>query len=125
MSHFTSIHTQIKDVAALRDACQEMGLQLLEREQARGYGGVLRPGEYVIRLKGPYDIALNRQADGTYDLTTDWWNGHVQQEVGPNFGRLVQQYGVHKTIREAHRKGYSVTRQTLKDGAIKLCIQGR
>ena len=43
-------------------------------------------GDYVIRLKGPYDIALNQQPDGTFGLTADLWNGHVEKEVGQNYG---------------------------------------
>ena len=124
MSHFSTIHTQIRDIEALRAACAELGLGLSENSQARGYNDNRVPGEVIIRLNGPYDIALNRQADGSYGLTADWWNGHVEREVGANYGRLLQLYGVHKATREARRKGYSVRRQPLKDGSIKLCIEG-
>jgi hypothetical protein len=124
MSHFTSIQTQIKDIAALRAACTELGVELLENAVARGYGSNTNKGDYVIKLKGPYDIALNRQPDGTYGLTTDWWDGHVEKEVGANYGRLLQLYGVHKARIEAQRKGYTVRRQTLGDGSIKLVLGG-
>lgn len=124
MSHFTTIQTQIRDEAALRAACAELGVELIANAQARGYGLNRRTGDYVIRLKGPYDIAVNRQPDGAFGLTTDWWDGHVAREVGPRFGRLLQLYGVHKARIEAQRKGYTVQRQTLGDGAIKLVIGG-
>ena len=124
MSHFTTIQTQVRDIEALRAACAELGLGLCENGQARGYNDNRVPGEVVIRLKGPYDIALNRQADGSYGMTADWWNGHVEREVGANYGRLLQLYGVHKATREARHKGYSVRRQPLTDGSIKLCIEG-
>ncbi len=122
MSHFTTIETQIRDLAALREACRELGLELTENTDARGYGGQIRRGDHVIRLHGPYDIALNRQQNGTLGLTTDWWAGHVEKEVGANYGRLLQLYGVHKARIEARRKGYSVRRQTLGNGSIKLTI---
>lgn len=124
MSHFTSIQTQIRDIEALRSACAEMGLLVLQNTYARGYRSNQHKGEYVIKLKGPYDIALNKQPDATYGLTTDWWHGHVEKEVGKDYGRLLQLYGVHKASREARRKGYSVQRKQLKDGSIKLCIGG-
>ena len=124
MSHFTTIQCQIKDIAALRDACQELGLELIENADARGYGTNRRTGDFVIKLKGPYDIALNRQPDGAYGLTTDWWEGHVEREVGGNFGRLLQLYGVYKATREARRKGYMVQRKQQPDGAIRLVIGG-
>ena len=78
----------------------------------------------MIALKGPYDIAVNRQANGTFQLTTDWYQEHVEQQVGKNFSRLLQLYGVHKTSLEARRKGYMVTRQSLKNGSIKVMITG-
>ena len=124
MSHFTTIETQIKDIEALRSACNELGLTLAQNAQARGYGGIKQQGEYVIVLKGPYDIALNRQANGSYQLSTDWWDRHVENEVGKNFGKLLQSYGVCKTAMEALRKGYMVTRQGLKNGSVKVVITG-
>ena len=122
MSHFTTIKTQIKDVEALRSAVNELGLQLLANTEARGYISNKTKGDYVIRLKGPYDVALNQQPDGTYGLTTDWWDGHVEKEVGSNFGRLLQLYGVHKATVEAKKKGYSVLRRHQPNGSIKLIL---
>jgi hypothetical protein len=124
MSHFTTIKTQIKDIAALTAACKEMSLTLLQNATARGYEQNTRPGDYVIQLNGPYDIALNQQPDGTYGLTTDWWSGHVEKEVGKDYGRLLQLYGVHKASLEAKKKGYSVLRQAKQDGSIKLVLMG-
>jgi hypothetical protein len=124
MSHFTSIQTQIKDIEALREACAELGLELLPHAEARGYGSTVHRGEFIIRLKGPYDVALNRQTDSTYGLTTDWWDGHVEKEVGNNYGRLLQLYAVHKTAREARKRGLSVQRTLRTDGSIKLTIGG-
>ena len=69
MSHFTTVTTQIKDITALRCACRELGIEVLESAQARGYSTNTTRGDYVLRLKGPYDIALNKQPDGTYGLT--------------------------------------------------------
>ncbi len=124
MSHFTTIKTQIRDIEALRAACTELGLVLLQNADARGYYTQKQHGDYVIRLKGPYDIAVSRQSDDTFGLTTDWFNGHVEQEVGPGCGRVLQLYGVHKASREARRKGLSVLRQPQRNGAIKLILVG-
>ena len=124
MSHFTTIKTQIRDVEALRMAVKELGLTLAENASARGYASNETKGDYVIRLKGPYDVALNRTEGGAYGLTTDWWDGHVEKEVGANFGRLLQLYGVHKTMIESRKRGRLVRRQTQGDGSIKLTIGG-
>ncbi len=122
MSHFTTIKTQIKDIEALRAACQELGLTLLQSAEARGYYENKTKGDYVVRLKGPYDIALNQQPDRSFGLTADLWNGHVEQEVGPGYGKLLQLYGVHKASREARQRGHLVRRSQQHDGSIKLFI---
>ena len=126
MSHFVTIQTQIRDIAALEDACAELGLELLRNAEARGYANQTRRGDLVIRLKGPYDIAANRESEAAdsepYTLTTDWWGGHVEKEVGPNYGRLLQLYGVHKTMREATKKRLRVTRRQETDGSIRLTL---
>jgi hypothetical protein len=124
MSHFTEITTQIKDIEALRLACQELGLNLLQNAEARGYYDNKTKGDYVIQLKGPYDIALNKQPDGTFGITSDLWNGHVEKEVGQGYGKLLQLYGVHKATMEARKKGLSVLRRQKQDGSIKLVLMG-
>lgn len=124
ISHFTEIKTQIKDIEALRLASQELGVSLVPNTKARGYYDKKTKGEFVIELKGPYDIALNQQPDGTYGLTADLWQGHVEQEVGKGYGKLIQLYGVHKASIEARKKGLSVLRRQQPNGAIKLVLMG-
>lgn len=124
MSHFATVQTQIRDAAALRAACSELGLALEDNAVARGYGTNKVKGDLVIRLKGPYDIAVIKQDDGNYGLTTDWWGGHVEREVGKDYGRLLQLYAVHKAQAEARRKGLTCRRQSLGDGSVKLVIGG-
>ena len=126
MSHFTTIQTQIRDIDALLCACVDLGLKLQPDFHCRGYAGVTRRAPYVIQLKGPYDIAVDPspEKDGSYGLTTDWWDGHVAKEVGIGYGRLLQAYGVHKTIREAHSRGLRSTRKVEADGSILLTLEG-
>jgi hypothetical protein len=124
MSHFTTIQTQIRDASALREACRELGIELIENAEARGYGSNKRKGDLVIKLHGPYDVSVNRQPDGSLGLTTDWWGKHVEKEVGKGYGKLLQLYGVCKAQAEAKRKGYTTRRQSLKDGSIKITIGG-
>jgi hypothetical protein len=124
MSHFTDIKTQIKDIQALRSACKELGLKLLQNAQARGYYENKAKGDFVIKLKGPYDIAVNQQKDGTFGLTADLYQGHVEGEVGAKYGKLLQLYGVHKATMAARKKGLSVFRRPQQNGAIKLVLLG-
>jgi hypothetical protein len=126
MSHFTTIQTQIRDIDALLCACVELGLKLQPEFHCRGYAGITRKAPYVIQLRGPYDIAVDPspEKDGTYGLTTDWWDGHVAKEVGEGYGRLLQAYGIHKTIREARSRGLRVVRKQELDGSVLLTLEG-
>lgn len=121
MSHWANIQTQIKDIEALAHACAELGVKLIADSTARGYGKQTMKADYVIRLPGPYDVALAKQPDGTFTLTTDWWGGSVEAVVGKNYARLKQLYAVHKATLEAKKKGHTVVR-TQKDGAIRLTV---
>ena len=78
----------------------------------------------MVQLKGPYDIALNKQPDGTYGLTADLWQGHVEKEVGQGYGKLLQFYGVNKATLEARKKGLSVLRRHQQNGSSKLVLMG-
>lgn len=126
MSHFTTIQTQIRDLDALRDACTELKLGFTTNANCRGYANQTRLAQHVINLKGPYDIAVepSQQNDGSYGLTTDWWNGHVEKEVGAGYGRLLQSYGIHKTMREARTRGLRVQRRQEQDGSVLLTLEG-
>ena len=111
---------------ALQDACVELGFKFLPNANCRGYAGITRKAPHVIQLKGPYDIAVDPspEKDGSYGLTTDWWDGHVAREVGAGYGRLLQSYGVHKTLREARNRGLRSTRRVEADGSILLTLEG-
>jgi len=126
MSHFTTIQTQIRDLEALSDACTELGVALVSNTQCRGYAGITRQAPHAIKLHGPYDIAVDPspENDGTYGLTTDWWDGHVVKEVGEGYGRLLQAYGVHKTMREARTRGLRILRKQEQDGSVLLTLEG-
>ena len=122
MSHFADIETQVRDIAALRAACAELGLQVLENAEARGYAQNKVRGDFVIRLNGPYDVALQREGNGNFRFVADLWQGHVEKELGKSFGRLKQLYGVHKATIEARRKGLTVRRRKLSNGSIRLAL---
>lgn len=100
-----------------------MGLELVEGGESRGYGSTRVKGEYTVKLKGSYDIAVLKQGDGTYALKTDMWGGNVAREVGENCGTLMQGYGEHATREAAHRRGMSVYKTIEADGTIQLALR--
>lgn len=135
MSHFTQINAEIRDLEALRAAVARCGGEVVENAECRYYYGSQQK-EIVIRLPGRYDAALERQTDGSYRLTADWYGGHVAKYLGENGDSLLQLYTVEKAKLEGRRRGFSVTERqdgdailvTLRDpagGALKVwCYPG-
>lgn len=127
MSHWTTIKVEVRDIAALQAACNEMGLQFVDGvtpQYARGYAGNLRKCDHLIKLRGPYDVAVDGSEASGYTLSTDWWDGHVAKEVGVEFSRLLQNYGVAKTERMARARGLRVTKKVQADGSIRMTLTG-
>ena len=102
MTNFTTIETPIRDLVALVYACVGLNLDIVPDAWCRGHGGSVRQAEYVIRLRGPHDIAVDpaEVAGGTYVLTTDWGDGHVAREVGIGCCDLLEAYDFHRNRRQ-------------------------
>lgn len=128
MSHWTTIKTQVRDIAALKLAVEELRLKLLCSNgvpaTARGWNGNEKQCDYAIQLPGKYDIAVTKQADNSYALDADFYDGSVVKVTGKNFGKLIQLYGVHKATLAARRNGLQVNRQALANGSVKLVLTG-
>lgn len=74
MSHFTKIdRANIVDVDAFISACNELGLTSVRRNcQIKDYYGQMVTVDVAVNV-GQYDIALSKNAAGTYDMIADWW----------------------------------------------------
>ena len=107
MSHFTKITAEIKDLEALRKAVSNMNLRLESNTGCRYYYGTKRR-EHVIKLPGRYDVAVESNGDGTYDLDADFYGGHVERIIGHNGEELLKQYTIEKLKIEAKKHGYKV-----------------
>ena len=113
MSHWTGIKTELRDLTALDAAVTELGGVLVcgPAARARGYLNRTRDCAHAICLpQSPYDIAVDLQPDGTFALSTDWYQGHVEKVVGKDFGRLIQAYNIHKMDLEAMARGQQTAR---------------
>lgn len=147
MSHVATINVTIKDLTALADACERLGLdfrygQKTHRwygEWVKDYNGEnaayrngVKPEDYgkcdhAIRIPGnaeAYEVGVVGQADGSFRLVWDFYRGGygLMDKIGDNGQKLVQMYAVEAAKMAARRKGHAVTEQTLPGGAIKLSI---
>lgn len=141
MSHVEDIAIQIHDLAALRAAAEELGLIWRENQTTYAWWGHhvgdyplptgftaadLGKCQHALHLPGcNYEIGVVKSPNHAgYTLLYDFYGQgrKLKQTFGPGLGRLTQHYGMALATKQAHAKGYAVTRHTLPSGAIKLKV---
>jgi hypothetical protein len=117
MSHVVQIQAQVRDAAAVRAACQRLGLAEPTQGKVRLFSGEVQG--LAIRLP-----------DWQYPVVADLATGQLNfDNFGGRWGeqrhldRFLQAYAVERSHIEARKKGYCVTETPLPNGAIKLTIQ--
>jgi hypothetical protein len=150
MSHVVAIKTELKDLEAVKLACEEMGLTFKENQKSiRWFGqwvndysaadAAYKLGidtkdygkcDHAISVPGSnYDVGLLHNAEtGGYKIYFDFYgtNGkQIQKAIGVGGERLLQLYGVHKATIEAQKCGYLVTRSVVPNTQkIQLAVNG-
>ena len=117
MSHLVTVKTQVKDAAAVHNACKRLGLPAPVQGTTKLFSGEV--DGLAVQLPG-----------WTYAVVADLTSGELHYD---NFGgrwgadeqlhKFLQAYAVCMATIEARRRGHSVTEQKLTDGSIRLTIQ--
>ena len=117
MSHVVTIKTAVKDAAAVRAACQRLGLPAPVQGTTKLFSG--EATGLAVQLP-----------DWIYAVVCNTVTGQVQfDNFGGRWGdqqhldKFLQAYSVEKCRIEARKAGNSLTEQTLPGGSIKLTIQ--
>jgi len=130
MSHFTKCELKLTNLVAIKKALADMQMKVNEAQQGatvtvRGYRGDTLQAAMSIDM-GTYDIGVIENADGTYELSADWWGvettkGVSQQEFEH---QLNQRYQYHNVKDACEAKGYSVEEEVNEeDGSIRLVVR--
>jgi hypothetical protein len=117
MSHIVTIKTEVRDAAAIRAACQRLGLPA--------------PVQGPVKLFSGQVTGLAVQLpDWVYPIACDTASGQVNfDNFGGRWGdprrldAFIQAYACEKAKIEARKRGHQVTEALLADGSIKLTIQ--
>jgi len=128
MSHFTTVQVEIHDLECLKQAAEELGgvwmTPTTKRASVsvRGWGSETRKAVNGIRCKGRFDIAVDppKNEGEPYLLAADLYDGSVERQMGKNFGKLSQRYGVLKVTKMMRARGKRVVRKELTGGRIEL-----
>jgi hypothetical protein len=117
MSHIVRIQTQLKDAAAVRAACQRLGLPAPVQGKAKLFSGEVE-GLAVQLPDWVYPVIVDLR---TGEIKMDDFGGRWGDRK--HFDKLLQAYACEKAKIEARKRGHQCTEQTLADGSIKLTIQ--
>ena len=85
MSHFTKCELKMTNLAAIKKALADLELTFNEAFEGqgvnvRGYRGDSLQAAISVDM-GKYDIGVIANAEGTYDLTADWWGVETTKGV--------------------------------------------
>ncbi len=117
MSHIVTLNVQVKDAAAVRAACERLGLPVPVQGTTKLFSGEAT-GLAVQLPDWVYPIVCDT-ASG--QVKFDNFNGRWGADAELN--KLLQAYACEKAKIEARKRGHQCTEQTLADGSIKLTIQ--
>jgi hypothetical protein len=148
MSHVTKLAgVVITDIGAVRAAVAELNSQgvsveIAENQKPRvhGYDSVEKC-DFVLKLKGAYDVGLKKNKEGNYEPVLDVYQGHVGKYLAPTcpvpgtrayqsqehtqheIGRFLQLYAKHAAMNAAANAGHTVETCTIDDtGNINLVL---
>jgi hypothetical protein len=120
MSHFTTIKVQIKQGEVLYQVLKELGYQVVQNTQVRGFMGDKTNAEYVIKQSNGYDLGFRKNGE-SYELVADFWGAKINQQ---EFINNISQKYAHKTLMETiQTEGFNVEEEeVLADGTVRVVV---
>ncbi len=116
MSHVVQIKTEIRDLTAVKQACQRLELEppthgtfQLYSSSETGCGVRLRDWKYPV-------VCKLETGEVKFDNYGGRWG--IQQRLD----EFLQRYAVEKSKIEARKQGFTAAESLLEDGSIKVTI---
>jgi len=121
MSQWMKLKTQIKNLDSLKKACKENEIAFIEE---RGSQSIILKD---LHVGGPtYSRSANVCKSGDHYLITGDISptySSLAVRLGPNFGKLMQDYAKHEVLNNVALSGGVLTEQKLKaDGSLVLRV---
>lgn len=119
MSHIATVKVKIKDIDAVRAACQELGLQLEEGKISKKvYDGTIK-GNLAIQLPGwRYPMVIDTEkGEAAFDNYEGMW-GDMKE-----FEKFQQHYSKHVVLGQFEGGEYTINEETTEDGTIEITME--
>ncbi len=115
MSHFSTLRTKITDAQILQQSLRDLGFNVKQNADVRGYNGQRVRSDIVAILDGDYDLGWSKNPDGSFDLIADLWGVAKKHNQTELINSINQKYAVNKTLAEVKRPG-------LQNANVKLVM---
>ena len=125
MSHFSTVKTELRQLAPLRGALADLGYTPGESQQAvRGYQGQTVDAELAVAVEGSADFGFRwNESTGAYEFVTDLDLWRQSIPVERFLSKLTQRYALNTVLAATTMEGFQVAEQTqTEDGSIELVV---
>jgi len=130
MSHFSQVQTIIRDQVLLEESLRQLQFEFQSAEEVtiRGYQGNTECAQVVIDTGSRYDIGFQRQEDGSFVVSADWWgiefNTQIRKE---SFMQALNRTYAHLTVKQqVLEQGLIIEQEkVLPNGEIELVVSER
>ncbi len=123
MSHISKIELEVKDLGTLKQACQRLGLNMIQGQNTfKWYGQEEGKCDHAIQIPdATYEIGIIRTGNN-FELRCDYWDSAIGKAIGQTGGLLRQAYAIERTKTEARRKGYTIIENKTESG-VRLHVR--
>lgn len=120
MSHFTRVKVRIRNREQLIAALKNLGHEVEEKSEVRGWRGNTTTADVVVRMPDGYDVGFVRSSRGEdYQAVADWTMSGLNQEAFLN--SMQQEYALIGAENAARKSGWTnLRRERQEDGTILL-----
>nr|YP_001293502.1 Ycf35 [Rhodomonas salina]ABO70848.1 hypothetical plastid protein 35 [Rhodomonas salina] len=124
MSHFSKIHTTLKDLNLLKQSLTDLSVQWDAQSQTvRGYKEQTSFANLVIQQNNNYDIGFTWNGF-EYQLVADLQFWQQPWSVESFLDKVSQRYAYNSIIQATKKQGFEAVEEVNQDnGTIKLTLQ--
>nr|BDA98956.1 hypothetical protein [Rhodomonas sp. NIES-2332] len=124
MSHFSKIHTTLKDLNLLKQSLTDLSVQWDAQSQTvRGYKEQTSFANLVIKQNNKYDIGFTWNGF-EYQLVADLQFWQQPWSVESFLDRVSQRYAYNSIVQATKKQGFETVEElNQENGTIKLTLQ--
>jgi hypothetical protein len=121
MSKFVKVRTELRDLALIKRALDDLKLTYAENERyTHVWSGYNQRAPLVVKQKGA-TFAFRSNDEGAYEVVGD---DMQMGQIKNTLQQLQQRYAYHKVLTEVEQAGFAlVEEQTGKDHVIRMTVR--